>query len=311
MGKKRILAALGAASAAAAGTLAVSYFSVFARCRDMKEDVPPPVREDVSGRLAAKYGELHSAACALEGESIGLRSRDGIELRGKFYRFSGEGPVMLFFHGYHGHPLRDGCGMMKLARELGTDVLVPDQRAHGESGGRTITFGVREQYDCLDWIQYLLDRFGSGRKIILSGVSMGASTVLMAADRLPGNVAGIIADCGYTTAEAIIRHVSRQIRLPEGMGFALAKADARLFGGVDLSAASAPEALVRCRAPVLFIHGEGDSFVPADMSRENYEACTAPKRFLTVPGAEHAMSFLVDEEAYTTAVKEFLSETAT
>lgn len=140
---------------------------------------------------------------------------------------------------------------------------------------------------------------------------MGASTVLMAADRLPGNVAGIIADCGYTTAEAIIRHVSRQIHLPEGLGFALAKTDARLFGGVDLSAASAPEALVRCRAPVLFIHGEDDSFVPADMSRENYEACTALKRFLTVPGAEHAMSFLVDEEAYTTAVKEFLSETAT
>ena len=59
---------------------------------------------------------------------------------------------------------------------------------------------------------------------------------------------------------------------------------------------------------MLFIHGEADSFVPCDMSRENYAACTAPKRLLTVPGADHAMSFLVDEEAYTEAVKGFLKD---
>ena len=68
------------------------------------------------------------------------------------------------------------------------------------------------------------------------------------------------------------------------------------------------EALGRCRTPVLLIHGEADGFVPCEMSRENYAACAAPKRLLTIPGADHAMSFVIDEPAYTAAVREFLAE---
>lgn len=45
------------------------------------------------------------------------------------------------------------------------------------------------------------------------------------------------------------------------------------------------------RIPVLFIHGDDDTFVPVTMTYENYKACTAPKELLIVPGADHAMSY--------------------
>lgn len=307
---KKVLAALGAPAAVAAGALGGVYAFVFAPGTSGREDSLPPEVRSRRPELQRKLDELYGAARKLKGERVGVRSRDALALSGQYFSFSasGEGPVILFFHGYHSWPLRDGCGMLKLAGELGIDVLAADQRAHGESAGRTITFGVRERYDCLDWIQYLLDRFGPDRDIILGGVSMGAATVLMAADRLPANVKGIIADCGYTSPEAIMEHVSRSVHIPPALSLPLLRASARILGGFDTRACSAPEALRRCRAPVLFIHGEADSFVPCDMSRENYAACTAPKRLLTVPGADHAMSFLVDEEAYTEAVKGFLKD---
>ncbi len=305
-GKKILGAALLGGAAACGAALYGCFWGCFAPKKYLASDAPPS-----GGQYEAKkseLAELYSAAKALDFERVSIRARDGVGLSGRYYRFSGAGPVVLFFHGYRSSPIRDGCGMLKLMRELKLDVLAPDQRAHGESGGHAITMGVKEQYDCLDWIQYILDRFGNDREIILGGCSMGAATVMMASDMLPDNVLGIIADCGYTTPEEIMRSVGRARGLPEGPAMAMIRGAARLFGGFDLRAASAPEALSRCGKPVLFIHGAADDFVPTEMSRVNYAACAGPKRLLEVPGAEHAMSFVVDEEGYTSAVKEFLAE---
>ncbi len=62
----------------------------------------------------------------------------------------------------------------------GHNVLMIEERAHLESEGHTITFGIKERYDALDWIRYALQRFGEDTRIILVGISMGAATVLMA-----------------------------------------------------------------------------------------------------------------------------------
>lgn len=301
---KKLLGAAAVGAAASAAALYGCYWTFFSPRKYIPNEGPPR-----GGQYEARkeeIAELYSAARAQGCERVAIRSRDGLDLRGRYYRFSGTGPVMLFFHGYHGAALRDGCGMMKLMRELRMDVIAPDQRAHGESGGRAITLGVKERYDCLDWIEYILERMGKDTQIFLSGCSMGAATVLMASDRLPDNVLGIIADCGYTSPEEIMRSECRSMKVPVAPVMAMARASARLFAGFDPAEASATEALRRCRKPVLLIHGEADTLVPCDMSRENYAACAGPHRLLTVPGAAHAMSFVVDEQAYSSAVKDFL-----
>mgnify|MGYP001117318828 CR=1 FL=1 len=113
-------------------------------------------------------------------EAVSISAQDGTKLAARYYHVRDGAPLQIQFHGYRGTALRDFCGGNKLARESGQNTLVVDPRAHGKSGGTTITFGIRERWDCLSWVEYVNQRFGSDTPIFLSGVSMGAATVLMA-----------------------------------------------------------------------------------------------------------------------------------
>lgn len=251
--------------------------------------------------------QMIRAALAIPYEDVWITSRDGLRLHGKLYPGTPGAPVQLLFHGYRSAAERDFCGGLQEARKGGCSVLLVDQRAHGKSQGRCLSFGILERYDCLCWVQYAIGRFGPDCRILLYGMSMGAATVLMAAGlALPENVAGIVADCGYTSPAAILQRELRQRGYPFFPTYALVRLGGRLFGGFDLEQASAAEAMERCRIPVLLIHGGDDRFVPCAMSRENYDRCASPdKRLLIVPGAGHGLSYLVDRQAYLAALTAF------
>ncbi len=238
-------------------------------------------------------------------EKVEIVSFDGTVLRGKYYHFNEGAPVEIIFHGYRSNPVNDCGGGFALSRAYGCNVLLPDHRAHGESSGSVITFGIKERYDCLQWIRYLVDRFGD-IKIVISGVSMGASTVLMASDlELPENVKGIIADCGYSSPKEIILQESGKMGFPPKLSAPFIKLSAKLMAGFDLNEASAVKAVKNSKLPVLIIHGEDDRFVPCSMGHQIYEACTSPKKLLTVKDAGHGLSFLIDPEKYKKAVNDF------
>ena len=185
--------------------------------------------------------------------------------------------------------------------------MVVYQRAHRESGGKTITFGVKERFDCLDWIAYVNERFGENTPILLMGLSMGAATVLMAAGLdLPSNVKGIMADCGFSSPKEILQEVIRKMKYPLRITYFFVRMSARIFGHFDPEEASAVEALKNAKVPVLIIHGDDDRFVPSRMSRDNYDACASAKEILIVPGAGHGLSYCVDAKAYEKAVQDFI-----
>lgn len=239
-------------------------------------------------------------------ERVTITSHDGLRLSACYYHFSDSNQLEILFHGWRSNAVRDGCGGAKLARDLGYNLLLVDQRSHGESEGRTITFGVKEQHDCLDWIAYAIGRFGKDVKILLGGVSMGAATVLMASGLdLPENVVGITADCGYSSPEAIIRKVCRDRGIPDRIGYPFVRMGARLFGGFSLSGGGCVDAVRRARVPIMIMHGEGDTFVPFSMCREIYDACASEKRLLTVPKANHGLSYFYETERYTREVGDF------
>ena len=246
----------------------------------------------------------------LEYEDVEIKSFDGLTLHGRWYQLREGAPVQIEMHGYRGEAVRDFCGGNKLSRSMGMNTLVVDQRAHGESGGSCISFGVKERFDCQSWAQYVYLRCGPETPIYLAGVSMGAATVLMAADlQLPHTVRGIIADCPYTSPEAIIRKViSQDLHLPAGPLMPLVRLSARLFGGFSLSGASAEKSVAETDIPILLIHGEDDRFVPCDMSRELAAKCASPHELVTFPGAGHGLSYIVDPARYERAVRQFVGE---
>jgi len=242
-------------------------------------------------------------------KEVEITSFDGLLLRGKYYEGEPGAPVELMMHGYRGKAERDLCGGIQRAFALKRNVLIVDQRACGRSEGNVITFGVNESRDCRAWVEYIIKMLGPDVRIILTGMSMGAATVIMAASRpLPENVVGILADCGYSSAKAIIKNTIKEIRLPEKLLYPFVKLGAKIYGHFDVEENPPIEAIKKCTKPVIFIHGEDDRFVPCYMSREVFDACTAPKRFLTVAGAGHGLSYIVDGEGYLKALDEFSEE---
>ena len=248
---------------------------------------------------------------AMPHEDMSIRSADGLTLRGKYYECIPGGPIELMFHGYRGNAERDLAGGVQRCFQAGRSAFIVDQRCSGKSGGNVITFGIKEHRDCLTWVDFLCRQFGPDVKIILTGISMGASTVLMAGSYdLPPNVIGILADCGFTSARDIIHTVAKQVKLPAGLIYPFIKLGAKLFGHFDPESFSALESVKKFTLPVIFYHGETDDFVPCRMSRELYEACPSHKKLVTIPGAGHGLSYPVAPEFYVKELREFFGKEA-
>lgn len=254
-------------------------------------------------RMVRLVDDLLKVPC----ERVTIRSFDGLTLGARYYHVSDSAPVQIQVHGYRGSAIRDFCGGCPIALQLGFNVLLVDQRSHGQSEGRVISFGILERFDVLSWIDYARTRFGADVPIVLAGVSMGAATVLTCTGMdLPKNVRGVVADCPFSDPQQIIAKVGRDLHLPSKLLMPLVRLSAKWFGGFDVSAASALESVGRTQLPVLIIHGEDDRFVPCDMSRALKAANPACVTLETFPGAGHGLSYILDEPRYAGAIRDFV-----
>ena len=267
------------------------------------EIAPGKVYEPHRDTMVNWMKELRAMPC----EEFTITSFDGLQLYGHYYEFAPGAPMEIIFHGYRGNSERDLCGGVQRCFCLGRNALLISQRTSGKSEGRVITFGIKEHRDCLQWVDFAVEHFGKDVAIYLTGISMGATTVLMAAGKpLPPNVIGVVADCGFTSARAIIHKVIRQIKLPVFPIYPLIRLGALLYGGFRLESYSALEAVKNIQIPVVFIHGEDDAFVPCSMGIENYEACASDRKHLfTVPNTGHGLAYIIDPEGYKKALKTF------
>ncbi|MBQ3080562.1 MAG: prolyl oligopeptidase family serine peptidase [Clostridia bacterium] len=255
-----------------------------------------------NNRTAALISELSS----IPYEEVTVTSFDGLRLYGRYYHFSDTAPLHIQFHGYRGNGLRDFCGGNKIVRDLKHNSIVVDQRAIGKSEGHDITFGVREREDIRTWTKYAYERFGKAAPIFISGVSMGAASVLMASEfEMPG-VIGVIADCPYTSPKAIIKKVSRGMHMIPSIAYPITVLSARLFGRFRLENISAAETVKNTKYPILIIHGEDDRFVPVEMSREIHAANPSMIQLETFPGAGHGICYMEDTKRYEHLTREFI-----
>ena len=237
---------------------------------------------------------------ALPHEDVQITSFDGLVLRGRYYEYAPGAPIELMLHGYRGESERDMSGGVQRCFAIGRSALVVDQRACGRSEGNVITFGAKEHKDCLYWVEYMVKRFGPDVKIILTGISMGAATVVMASGcDLPKNVIGVLADCGCSSAKQIIKLVIRnRIGLPPDLAYPFVRLGARLFGSFDPDTASPVDYIKNTKVPVIFYHGDADDFVPSYMSQDMFDSCPSRKELVIIPGAAHGLAFPKDPETY-------------
>lgn len=241
-------------------------------------------------------------------EDIYTTSHDGKKLHAKLYMVKDGAPFALQFHGYRSTSVCDFSGGGILAMRLGMNVIMVDQRAHGESDGTIISFGAKEKYDVVTWANYILENFGRDTKIMLHGVSMGAGTIILASalEELPENVLGVIADCPFSSCRDIVSKTIREMRLSDKLFYPFLRFGAMLFGGFDPNEAEPRAAAKNAKIPILLIHGEADDFVPCDMSREIKAAGGDMVTLHTFPDATHAMSYVLDTARYEGEAEKFI-----
>ena len=240
--------------------------------------------------------------------NVYLKSFDGLRLYGALLENYSD-KIVICVHGFTGSGKKDFASLAQAYYKNGYNVLLVDNRAHGQSEGKYVGFGVLDRLDLRNWVKYVINRFGSNVQVFLHGISMGAATVLMASSIMPKNVRGIIADCGFTSVYEIFEYVlKRDYHLPKFPIIYLTNIMSKIRAGYGYKDVNTTAEIARSDIPILFIHGENDEFVPLWMTMKNYSHCKAYKELFIVRESEHAESHYIDKKGYERRILTFIEK---
>ncbi len=243
-----------------------------------------------------------------EHESVYTQSHDKLKLAGTYFTVDEPLGTVICAHGFKSTGMWTFAGFADYMLNNRFNVLIISQRACAESEGKYITYGIEERYDILKWIDFINNKTSANEQIILAGVSLGASTVVMASGfQLEKNVKAIIADCGYISPKTILKRVVKyNYHIPCFPLLNIAIFIMKLLSHVDINKYSTTEALKENTIPIFFVHGDSDKFVPVENSITNYETAVCAKELFIVKGADHTQCFMSATKEYEEKMSNFL-----
>lgn len=221
-----------------------------------------------------------------------------------------EGRTAVLVHGYGDN----ATSMLPIARiynrQMGANVLLPDLYAHGQSDGEAIQMGWKDRLDVLHWISLAPEMFGtpaSAMRLVVHGISMGAATTMcVSGEQTPQYVKCYVEDCGYTSVwDEFSNEISARFSLPDFPLMYTASWVVKAKYGWGFNEASPLKQVAKCRKPMLFIHGDNDTFVPTWMVYPLYEAKPQPKSLWIAHGSKHAAAYADYKEEYARRVVGF------
>lgn len=205
-------------------------------------------------------------------------------------------------------------------------VIAVDVAGHGDSpvGNKSVpAYGYHEKYDIDAVVDWARNRFGPVLPVILVGESMGAATVLqygpigapLGTSSEQWKIQAIIADCSYSSAADELDARLADTGIPPFIAKPVhTVVDALLyrFRGYHLADPSPKEAVLQTPLPILFIHGDADTYVPTRMSQDMADRrrslTVGPTDLLIIPEASHAKSVMVNRDLWFDRVFAFLGQ---
>lgn len=252
----------------------------------MKKRYFIPFRSQID-EAAARLGSL-------DYEPVAIKARDGTTLRGKYYRGSSD-KLAILIHGYNASATSNFCVSGLALYDRGYSLLMTDERAHGESGGRKTGFGLLERYDILSWLDWA-EKNAEEKSFFIYGVSMGSVALAFISDKLPADrVKALCFDCGFVSPREQMRLIAKKHHIPGRIMIPFIRVLAKLFIGEDIND-TVVGPLSRSRIPSVFMYGGRDLTVPLSDGREYFAAYSAPKLMLIAPEADHTMCFIAGGE---------------
>lgn len=250
-------------------------------------------------------------------EDVQVTSDDGVRLAGHALACCPGSPRwVVFAHGYNDN-WRAGLAFARRYAEAGCNLLLVDLRAHGASGGEWVGAGWLDRRDLVAWARWVVSRAGSGARVVLAGISMGAAAAISACaeEDLPVEVRSCVADSAYTdfwnTAVNVVSTGSLGTQpMPAHPLVDLARLFLRMSkGGYDVAVARPVDAIAKTRVPVLLVQGADDKVVPSYMGAELAAAAPEHAELVKVESAGHCCAVFADPERYWDAVGAFLDRT--
>ena len=306
------LAAAGAGVMLAAGTVVYNY-----SINRSRKYLFGPYKKT---KLAVGAGEFMRADLSEEtvswAEQTAISQRkttafDGIALNAYAFEQKKESHRWLIaVHGYGQAP----AAMFNVAKpfyEAGFNVLIPECRGTGHSGGDFYGLGWVDRLDVIRWCYSIIAEDPSA-EFVLYGVSTGADAVLMASgeESLPANVRCVIADSAYSKLTELSNHLMKRQNLPAGPLTFSTSIISTFMAGYSFADASAVNQVAKSKTPTLFIHGGVDEYCPVEMAYELYEAASCPKDLLIVSDADHGYAMFADYNGYWSRVWQFIDRYA-
>ncbi|MBQ9414241.1 MAG: alpha/beta hydrolase [Clostridia bacterium] len=279
------------------GPAILSFFKVFSRLSPnialFSDDGP--------------YGdELHKAReflQALPHQTVTITAKDGTPLCADFYDGRCSRTVVLL-HGYRSLPYYQLAAQSVFFYQNGFNLLLITQRAHGESGGKRSTLGLKERDDLLSWLAFL---DGKTSEVLLYGSSMGAATVAYASDRLPDTVKGMVLDCGFTSPYDQLLWDCRKRHLPAHALLPIMRLLGQWVLREDIRRQTT-DALKNTTVPALFVQGGADQTVKPEQTEKNRAACASDNTVVLVPQARHMTAFLDDPASVKAHLTAFINK---
>lgn len=281
----------------------VSYYSSQVITRKTQDEKELYKYQLQAGLIDKDYYE------SLEKEEVYLKSKDGLNLRGLYIKCGkNTNRTMIFVHGIT-VSLITSIKYTDMFLKRGWDVVIYDQRRHGNSEGKYSTYGYFEKEDLDLWVNWVTERKGNNEIIGLHGESMGAGTVIQYA-AINKHVKFIIEDCGYSDLNELLKKKVQDdyhgLLMPI---LWLSNLRTRRKAKFYFSWVSPIEVVKNTDIPMMFIHGNKDYFVPWYMSIDMFNAKSKGiKKLYIAEGAGHARAIEVDKKKYEEEVMNFVDE---
>ena len=238
-----------------------------------------------------------------------IKASDGSKIRAIFAKAPQPSPgTALIIHGYTDNAIRMLMIGHLYHQEMGYNIFLPDLRGHGKSDNDYIQMGWDDRKDIIDWLPVVNRVYGDTTQIVLHGISMGAAAIMMAAgEQLPHNVKCFVEDCGYTSVwDQFHSEMKQSYNLPAFPFLYTTSLYCKWKEGWDFKEASSLEKIKKCHLPMLFIHGDADTYVPTWMVYSLYQAKPGEKELWVVPGVNHANAYWDCTGEYVQRTKTFV-----